>query len=297
MRARSRARKLLQALMPDLVFVKGGFVGLPVGLAAHQLGIPLVIHESDVSMGLANRMLARRAQIIATGFPLKSFDHLKTNADLVHTGNPIRQEVLTGSVRQAHKILKIPNNKPAILIIGGSQGARLINQVVWQSLTSLTSQATVLHIAGERWLHDAQAIRRQLTPVQRQHYHPYGFVGTDILKSLYAVSEVAVSRCGANVLTELGLLKKAVIGIPLESSANNHQSANATFLARQGGLRVMRETELTAQELGRAVAELLGNDRDRIELGRHLYATTAPQAADRLARIIIDYIKTRQHVK
>ncbi len=293
-RARGRARKLLQELMPDLVFVKGGFVGLPVGLAAHGLGIPLIIHESDVSMGLTNRILAQRAQVIATGFPLKSFDHLNTRAQFVHTGNPVRQEVLTGSARQAHKALKIPDKKPVILIIGGSQGARAINQVVWQSLTSLTAQATVLHVVGERWLHDAQTIQRGLTPIQRQHYHTHGFVDADLLKDMYAVSEVVISRCGANILTELGLLKKAVIGVPLDSSANNHQNANATFLSRQGGLRIIHEIDLTAQILGQSVAELLAHDRDRAELGRHLRAAVVPRAADHLAEVVLDYIGRKQ---
>ena len=278
---------MLQELKPDVVFGKGGYTALPVGLAASKLGIPLVIHESDVVMGMTNRYLAPSATVIATGFPVKSFDGLKLKGRLVHTGNPVREEVLIGNRITSRQALGIHDHKPVIAVIGGSQGARAVNEAIWASLQSLTSMAHIWHQTGEHGINDAEHERAKLTPKLRDRYHPQTFFQAE-LADVYAAADVVIARSSANVLTELGLLKKAAIFIPNPGSTANHTMANARFVESRGGARVLDQTTITPRALQQMVGQLLDHPADRLKLGEHLQACVRAHAADHLADVVLE---------
>lgn len=285
--ARRRAYALLKELKPDAVFGKGGYTALPIGIAATKLGIPFVIHESDIVMGLTNRWLAPAAQVIATGFPVKSFEGMKLQAQFVHTGNPVRAEVLSGSRLTSRAHLGLHDRKPVIAIIGGSQGAEGINKAIWASLQSLTASAHIWHQTGEHGINEAEQQRQNLPAALCKRYHPQTFFHAE-LADIYAVADVVIARSSANVLTELGLLKKAAIFIPNPGSTANHTMANARFVEARGGARVLDETTLTPRLLQQTVHQLLDHPQDRLKLGQHLHSCVRAHAAEHLAEVMLE---------
>lgn len=281
-----QARTLLKRLQPDVVFVKGGYVGLPVGLAASRLSIPLIIHESDVVMGLTNRILAPRAQIIATGFPVEGFAHIKTAAELVFTGNPIRPEVLTGSRDKARNYFGLSRSLPTLLVIGGSGGSEPINEVVFETLPQLVHSCHVIHSTGQQGEHAARFARERLDEDLRDRYHPESFL-FDELADAYAAADVVVTRPSANVFTELATLGKACILIPNPGSANNHSVANTNYIVRRGAARHLDQTKMTARSFRAAVEKLLESKEDRAYLEKAVGKLVQEDAARHLAELVV----------
>ncbi len=286
-RGLSDARRLLKDLQPDVVFVKGGFVGLPVGFAARRLGIPLVLHESDVVMGLTNRLLASRAQAIGTGFPVEAYTGLKSAAQLVHVGNPVRHEITKGDRRRARREFGLRSAKPTVLIIGGSSGAQAVNEIVFQALVKLLPGMNIIHQVGSRHIDAAFYQRQRLPKDVRDHYSPHEFL-KDELADAYALADVVVSRCGANVLAELALLRKPTLLIPLPSSANNHQVKNAEFVAKLGAARVLSQNELTPRRFRARLEALVESVADQKYLSQSIRRFAEPDANRKLAALLID---------
>lgn len=286
-RGLSDARKLLRALQPDVVFVKGGYVGLPVGLAARRLKLPLVIHESDTVMGLTNRLLAPSASIVATGFPIDNFEHIKIAAQIIPTGNPIRKELLRGDRRNALKHFAVDSSLPTLLFIGGSQGAQAINEAVFQALSNLVESYNIIHQTGEKDIDAAMFQRQRLMESYRKRYIPRVFLQAE-LADAYALADIVITRCGANVLAELAALKKPIIVIPLPTSANNHQLRNAQFLLQRGAARLLEQSKLTPLSLRATIDRLAESENDQKYLGSSLHRLAINDAAERLAEVIIN---------
>lgn len=285
-RGLSDARKLLRKLQPDVVFVKGGYVGLPVGIAAARLNIPLVIHESDTAMGLTNRLLASRAQVIATGFAVDHFQKVKATAPIIPTGNPIRSEILAGDRQRARKRFKLAGKLPTIFFIGGSLGASAINEAVAEALPNLAERYNIIHQTGERDIDAAMFHRQKLPAGLRDRYLPQAFFREE-LADIYAAADIVVARCGANVLAELAALAKPTILIPLPSSTNNHQYKNAQFLVSRGAARLLDQSKLNAISLRAAIDRLIESESDQRYLAKSLHKLAILDAAERLADIII----------
>lgn len=281
---RRRARAILRELNPDVVFTKGSNPSVPVGQAAAQLGIPLVIHESDSIMGLANRILARKASAIATGFPIKHFDKLKTKAHLTYTGSPIREALSSGIAARADKHFKLDPMRPVLLVIGGSQGALPINQIIWESLDTLTQHVQIIHQAGTHSIAEA-------TKHARPHYYPVERLGEE-LADVYQRADVVISRAGATTLAELAHFHKPVILIPWPGAANDHQVANAAFFSHKGAARVIEQDYLTPETLVEAVESLLKHPNDRKHLSEAIGRLAKSDAAVELAELVI---KTGKH--
>ena len=231
-------------------------------------------------MGLTNRILSRSARVIATGFPVEAY-HEKLASKLTFVGNLVRDEFYHRS-----SSLKYHTKRPIIVILGGSSGARHINQVIWEALPGLINQYHVIHQTGEHSIAEAEQIQAKLTPLLRQHYQPVAFIATNIALTMES-AEVIVSRAGANAIAELAALKKPSILIPLANSANNHQAANAAFVAHQGAARVILEPDLTPQAINQTIDSLMKHSRDRHELSRAIGRLATPSAANSLADIII----------
>lgn len=276
--SRKKAEKLLRLINPDVVFTKGSNPSVPVGLAATKLHIPLVIHESDSVMGLANRLLARKATTIATGFPIKQFARLTTRAQFVHTGSPIRTALQSGSPTKANTFFKLKAKKPVLLVLGGSQGALPINNVIWESLDMLTDDIQIIHQTGK---HTQASTRRQ-----HPDYHSYVILG-DELADAYARADIVVSRCGATTLAELAHFRKPSILIPWPGAANHHQEANAAFFSHRGAARVIEQSTLTPQTLFREVTKLLEHPADCRHLSDAIGQIAQPDAAAALAALVL----------
>ncbi len=280
------AKEIIAEFDPDVVFTKGGYVSLPVGLAAHSLGYPVVVHESDSVMGLSNRILAKRADKVCVSYPLKSYTEVEKDK-LVYTGNPVRNDIYDGSKERAITEFRLHDKLPILFVIGGSQGSLVINQVVSESLAKLLAKYQIIHVSGERdydWL-GFQASK--LAPELSANYHLYNFLSGN-LKDALAVSDLVISRAGNNVIAEIAALEKAAILIPLASSANGHQVSNAKILSRMGAAMLVLQESLTPRILERKIDYLFENPEERAGLATKLSKLASPEAAGAVADIIYD---------
>lgn len=277
------SRSIIRSYKPDVVFVKGGFVGLPVGFAASQMNVPLVIHESDAVMGKTNEILSKRASIVAVSFPIEAYSRISTEK-LHFTGNPVRPEYMIAAEEGAETTDK---QKPNILIFAGSQGAQAINKAVFDDLELLLKNFNLLHVAGEREVERARFLRHRLPSELKKSYEPYSFL-TDEMLAAYRWADIVVSRAGMNSLSELAALAKPAIVIPLPSSTNNHQMVNAQILARMGAIRLIKQDELTGVKLSAELSKLANDHSARNYLSNSIRKFYKPDAAAEIARLVID---------
>jgi len=261
--------RILRRHRPDIIFSKGGFVSLPVAVAARCLGIPVVLHESDLTPGLANRLALPFATHICVTFP-ETMDHVpKAKASI--TGNPIRRSLLDGDAAKARKLWGFDRGKPVILVIGGSLGAARINQTIRECLPQLLARYQVAHICGKG---------NTLPELTAQGYYQFEYVDQE-LPHLFAAADLVISRAGANALFELLALKKPHLLIPLSQSASRgDQVLNAESFARQGFSMVLEEEQLTGESLIRAV-EVLWQNREQ-----YRQAMSKTKLADAVAEVV-----------
>ena len=279
-----RAYQVVRKYKPDVVFVKGSYVGLPVGLAAKWLKIPLVLHDSDTVLGMTNKILAKNAEVLATGFPTEFYkDYKLTN--LVYTGNPLRSAALTGSRSEARMHFEITEQKPNILIFGGSLGSHAVNNTVFDHMEAFAKRYNVIHVVGEADIERARFLASRMPKEVQASYKPQSFL-RDEMGLAYALADVVVSRGGANSLSELMHWGKPAIVIPLPTAANNEQLVNAQYLARSGAIRLLLEKDLTGMRLLNEIEKLFASPNDMRYLGSTLMKFAQEDAAKRLAKIL-----------
>jgi UDP-N-acetylglucosamine--N-acetylmuramyl-(pentapeptide) pyrophosphoryl-undecaprenol N-acetylglucosamine transferase len=277
---------LLRRFKPDVVFVKGGFVGLPVGIAAHLLRIPFIIHESDVAPGLTNRILSKWATKIAVGFPEKMYKDFPKDR-IVFVGNPVREEILKGHRLTGIGELGLDDSLPVILVTGGSLGAATLNDVVVESLPKLLEFTQILHLTGEGDLGRVQFnVSRMSDLKHKERYHTFAFMGPEIASAL-AAADIVVSRAGANTVAELAALGKPTILVPNYLMAG-HQVDNAKLLARQGAVRVLDERRLNPARLIAEIQGILGSEEAQAALVKGIRELARPNAAHDLAQLILE---------
>lgn len=242
----SESRKLLKQIQPDIVFSKGGFVSVPVVRAAASLKIPCVIHESDMTPGLANKLCIPAARKICCNFPetLKTLPPEKS----ILTGSPIRQELLSGDKQAARKLCNFDASKPVLMVVGGSLGSAVINQSVREALPALLRDFQIIHICGKDKIDNLL--------LNQKGYCQFEYVKEE-LKDLFALADVVVSRAGANAICELLALKKPNLLIPLSAGASRgDQIVNARSFEAQGFSIVIDEDYLSPDLLTEKVHEL-----------------------------------------
>lgn len=245
----SEAKKLLKQEKPDVLFSKGGFVSVPVVRAAASLHIPCIIHESDMTPGLANKLCIPVAKKICCNFPetLKMLPEEKA----VLTGSPIREELSTGNKIAALELCNFTALKPVLMVVGGSLGAASINQVVRAALDQLLEDFQIIHICGK------DKVDETLSSVNG--YKQFEYLKTE-LKDVFAMADVVISRAGANAICELLALKKPNLLIPLPADASRgDQLLNASSFETQGYSMVVQEKDLTPELLVEKVQELYCN--------------------------------------
>lgn len=249
------ARRLLKRYRPDVIFSKGGFVAVPVVLAAKHFKIPVIIHESDMTPGLANKLCIPSAVKVCCNFP-ETLKYLPADKAVL-TGSPIRADLLKGDRLSGLNYAHLSSEKPILMVIGGSLGSVAVNQAVRNILPRLLETFQIIHICGKGNLDEGL--------IGTPGYVQYEYVDAP-LKHLFAAADVVISRAGANSICELLALKKPNLLIPLPASASRgDQILNAASFAKQGFSRVLEEEQITPDSLFEAITQLYAHRRDYIE--------------------------------
>ena len=239
-----QAKKILRSLQPDIVFAKGGFVSVPVAWAAAKLNIPVILHESDYTPGLANRLCMKKAQTVCLSFDTRE----AAGGKGVLTGSPIRSDLLTGSRAIGLKKLGFSGDKPVLLIMGGSLGAQAVNDAVDADIEELTSRYSIVHLRGKGKLNptlDGKADYRQFEYIEEG------------LNDIFAAADLALSRSGANAIFEFLALRLPALLVPLPLSASRgDQILNADYFKKRGYAEVIAQEDLTPETLLSALCEL-----------------------------------------
>ena len=243
------ARKYLKEIKPDVLFSKGGFVSVPVVRAAASLGIPCIIHESDMTPGLANKLCIPVAKKVCCNFP-ETFSQLPTSKAVL-TGSPIRKELASGDKEAAYRLCGFDNTKPVIMVVGGSLGSAAINQAVSDVLPELLKDFQVVHLCGREKVDNLL--------LTKQGYKQFEYVKSE-MKDIFAMADIVISRAGANAISEILALKKPNILIPLPSSSSRgDQLLNAKSYESQGFSIVIDEDDLTNKLFLEKIQELYFN--------------------------------------
>ena len=244
-----QARSLLKKLKPDVVFSKGGFVSVPVVLAAKHRKIPAIIHESDITPGLANKLAIPNAWKVCCNFP-ETLKYLPADKAVL-TGSPIRKELLSGNRFKGLTYCGFQAEKPVIMVIGGSTGSQFINEIVRSLLPDLLKEFQVLHLCGKGKLDPSLA--------HTKGYAQFEYANKE-LSDMFALADLVVSRAGANAICELLALRKPNLLIPLSANASRgDQILNARSFERQGYSVVIEEEQLNSVILLDAVQKLFQN--------------------------------------
>lgn len=239
------ARKILKKLKPDVVFSKGGFVAVPVVLAAKHLHIPVIIHESDMTPGLANKICIPCANRVCTNFP-ETIKHLPPQKAVL-TGSPIREELFHGDKEKGLAFCGFTDEKPTLLIIGGSLGAVAVNTAVRSILPKLLEKFQIIHLCGKGKLDESLN--------GTKGYVQYEYIKEELC-DLMAAADVMISRAGANAICEILALRKPNILIPLSAQASRgDQILNAASFEKAGYSIVIQEEDVTDQKLYDAVLQ------------------------------------------
>lgn len=264
------AKKLLKKLKPNVVFSKGGFVSVPVVLAAKACKVPALIHESDMTPGLANKLCIPSAAKVCCNFP-ETVKCLPENKAVL-TGTPIRQELLSGDAREGLKFCGFNAAKPVILVIGGSLGSVAVNNAVRSILPELLKDFQVIHLCGKDKLDTSLN--------GTEGYVQFEYI-KDELPDLFAAADLIISRAGANAICEISALAKPNILIPLSANASRgDQILNAESFERQGFSMVLSEEELAPSLLLPAIQKLYDHRSD------YIAAMDKSQQGDAISTII-----------
>ena len=227
-----QAEEGLLTFRPDAVFSKGGYVALPVVFAAKRLHIPCFAHESDLSLGLANRLSAPKCKKVFTSFP----ETAKRLRNGEYSGAPIKRNIFSATKAEARKRLQIDFYAKVLLVFGGGSGSAPINQAIRQNLKTLTQKYYILHVCG----------KGNLVETNVKNYRQFEFVSD--MGMLYAASDCVVSRSGAGTVFEIQALKKPALFIPLQGQTRGDQAENATYFQKLGLCRVLQQNNLSQLE-------------------------------------------------
>ncbi|MBV8540911.1 MAG: UDP-N-acetylglucosamine--N-acetylmuramyl-(pentapeptide) pyrophosphoryl-undecaprenol N-acetylglucosamine transferase [Pseudonocardiales bacterium] len=291
-----QARRVVRAFGPDVVLSTGGYVAVPVGLAARAVDVPLLMHEQTTRLGLANRLLARRACVIAVSSPT-SVELLPAAARgrAVVTGNPIRAELLTGDGARGVEALGWTGwdaALPTVYVTGGAQGSVQVNRLVEAVLEAVLRRANVVHQCGSSSLPELLRRAEQLPTDLVGRYRVVEFLDPE-LPDVLALADVVVSRSGAGTLAELTALGKPSVLIPLIPTGGNEQEHNARYLQQAGAAHALLGERPTPQDLHRALDGLIGDPALRARMAAQAARLGRPGAARDLAAVLLDLATSR----
>lgn len=280
---------IVLAIRPKLVFSKGGTGSLPICFWTYIFGIPLFIHESDITPGLSNKTSARWAKKIFTAFPKTDFFNL---SKIIVVGNPIKKELLEGNKESAKEVFSIRSEKPVILILGGSQGAEPINNFITIILNDLLKNYEVIHSCGKK---NYQKMKMESEIVTAKElgsfYHLYESLDEIQLKHAYAIATFVISRAGAGSIFEIAATGKPSILIPLPTSASNHQSRNAYEFSGTGSSIVVEQENLIPNFFLGKINHLISQPEKLRTMQDAALQFAKPLAAKAIAREILEFLQ------
>ncbi len=271
---------------PDVVFSKGGYGSFPVAMASGFLRIPFILQESDIAPGLASKVTSKWALEIFTSFPdTEYFPKDKT----ICLGNPIRLSLLNGNKEQAKELFKL-NNKPLLLILGGSQGSQIINQLILEILPDL-KEFEIIHQTGIANQKQTQAEANVvLSKEQKPFYHCLAFLNEKQLKNALAASDLVISRAGSGAIFEIASAGKPMVLIPLIGSAQDHQAKNAYKIAEVGAGEVIEEQNLKPHLFVQRVKSLFSSPETLAIMAENSKAFSRPKATTTIANYLREYL-------
>lgn len=286
----AQAQQIVSRWKPDVVLATGGYVAVPVGVAARMCRRPLVVHEQTVSLGLANKALARAATRFAVSAePTIALLPGPARAGAVVTGNPVRPEILDGAPDRAVDALGLDGFDralPTIYVTGGAQGARQINDLIVGNLAWLLARANIVHQCGPANLEVLRAETTGLPGELAGRYHLTDFVGP--VGDVLALADVVISRSGAGTIAELTALGKPSVLVPLASAAGHEQERNAAHLSAAGAATTLPGGVTEAADLRAAITPLLDSPPNRAAMADAARKLGRPDAAERLVDVILD---------
>lgn len=273
--------------MPDAIFSKGGAASVPIALAAFVYRIPILLHDSDAVAGRANRLVSRFARRIAI-----AYEHARQyfpSEKVMLTGNPIRTELLGADPEAARAYFQFTAERPLLLVMGGSLGARALNHIVIKALPELLNRGVqILHLVGQANIDEVRKLAKERgIESTDSRYRPVPFLEATDMGQAYAAADVVIARAGAGSITELAALKKACILVPLPTAANDEQRLNAYEVAKTGGAVVLEEANASENLLITRLSELLGDAEQRQKMGEAIHSFYHPDAAKTIAEGVV----------
>lgn len=276
--------------MPDAVFVKGSYASVPPAIVARLFFIPVYLHETDSIPGLANAMIGKISNTVFLAYKMaeKHFE----GANIIYTGNPVRKSLLNGNKDEARKFFDLPESRPTILVLGGSQGAKAINDAIVSSLVVMTQKYNVIHHCGDSQIdivkRDVDTIIKEgtqqySTPI-KVYYRMYAFLDEKQLAMAYALADIIITRAGG-ALFEIAMLGKPAIVVPITQSASNHQYFNAFEFSLFGGY-LMEESNLNRETIVHEIERLL-NPEAYAKISAKLKTFSVPNSADIIAEELL----------
>ncbi len=276
----------LWKIMPDVVISKGGFGSVPVVMAAAFYRIPILLHESDARPGLANKKMLPFAAIIAVGFENTRQYLGKWQYKMFVTGTPIRTQIAAVPSAEARKSLAIPAGERVLLVVGGSQGAKQLNEVLLKVLPALIQKMTIIHITGEEHYPAVFTIASELlaSSDRKNLYKPFDYLDSTRIAMALAAADGVVSRAGS-MLAEIAHLRKPALLIPLATSAGDHQRTNAQAFEAAGAALVLDPNNLGENIFRQNVETLMFNDDVRTSLQKNAELMDVPDASRKIAHL------------
>lgn len=271
---------LMIKIKPDILFSKGGFVSCPPVWAAWLLRIPVAVHESDMTPGLANKLSQPFAKKVCLTFS-ETVKHVDSNKSVI-TGLPIRTPILLGDKNQGLALCQFTDKKPVLMVMGGSQGAKKINQAIRASLDKLLSQFQICHLCG----------KGNLSGIQQSGYYEVEYIRED-LPHLFAMTDLIISRAGATSIFEILALQLPNILIPLDAGSRGDQILNAASFEQSGFSKVLPEKELTSESLIQIIHETYANREQLISSMRRAEMSNAVEKIVRVFSEILQSEKTK----
>ena len=274
--------KIIKSFKPDVVIGTGGFASGAVLKAASMLNIPTVIQEQNSYPGITNKLLAKRANKICVAY--ENLERFFPKDKMILTGNPVRQDLINeASKSEAIAYFNLDANKKTLLVLGGSLGARRINQLIEKELDFLLSQnIQIIWQCGKLYLNDYSKYN------EKENVQVVAFI--DRMDLVYAAADVVISRSGASSVSELCIVGKPTIFIPSPNVAEDHQTKNAKAISDKNGAILIKESELEAQ-FETVFSDLISNESKQLELSQNIKKIAKPNATKDIVEEIIKLIE------
>ena len=281
-RSMRMAKRIIKRFKPDVAVGVGGYASGPILRAAAKAGIPVIIQEQNSYAGITNRLLAKYAELICTAY--EEMDKYFPSHKILITGNPVRNDIINCRYKKDEGLIHfgLEKGKQVILIIGGSLGARTINEATLLALPELPLNVQVIWQTGRNYFEDVRK-RKDLSDNILVKVFPF----IREMDMAYGCADIIVSRAGAGTISELAVAGKPVILIPSPNVAEDHQTKNAMALSKRNAAILLRDSE-AKEKLAGVITELIRNEELRNTLAFNILNYAIPDAADRIAREILN---------